>query len=98
MKLLAAAARILLVIIVPVFILTASIRLLINPLYPTIVYSMSGFPPDSYGFTPEERLKWASISFNFIWSSNDVSYFDQFKLTDGAPLYNERELSHMRDV
>ncbi len=98
MRLMAAIAKILLVIAVPVFIITVSIRLLINPLYPQIEYSLPGFPPDSYGFTPQERLNWADISFNFIWSSSDISYFNQFKLSDGAPLYNDRELSHMRDV
>ncbi len=98
MKLLGAIAKILLVIAVPVFIVTVSIRLLINPLYPQIEYSLPGFPADSYGFTPQERLQWATISFNFIWSSSDISYFNQFKLAGGAPLYNDRELSHMRDV
>ncbi len=98
MKPIAAIAKFLLVIAVPVFIVTLSIRLLINPLYPQIEYSLPGFPADSYGFSPQERLQWATISFNFIWSSNDISYFNQFKLSDGAPLYNDRELSHMRDV
>ncbi len=98
MKLLGAIAKILLVIAVPVFIVTESIRLLINPLYPQIEYSLPSFPADSYGFTPQERLQWATISFNFIWSSSDISYFNQFKLAGGAPLYNDRELSHMRDV
>ncbi len=98
MKPLALIAKILLVIAIPVFIVTVSIRLLINPLYPQIEYSLPGFPPDSYGFSSQERLQWADISFNFIWSSNDISYFNQFKLSDGAPLYNDRELSHMRDV
>ncbi len=98
MKAIAAIAKFLLVIAVPVFIVTLSIRLLINPLYPQIDYSLPGFPADSYGFSPQERLQWATISFNFIWSGNDISYFNQFKLSDGAPLYNDRELSHMRDV
>ncbi len=98
MKVFAAVARIILTIAVPVFIVTLSVRVLINPLYPQVEYSLPGFPPDSYGFTPQERLHWATISFNFVWSSNDVSYFNQFKLSDGAPLYNDRELSHFRDV
>ena len=98
MKLLAKAAQMLLIIAIPVFIVTASIRVLINPLYPQIEYSLPSFPPDTYGFTPQERLQWATISFNFMWSSNDVSYFNQFKLADGAPLYNDREISHMHDV
>ncbi len=98
MKVFAAVARIILTIAVPVFIVTLSIRLLINPLYPQVEYSLPGFPPDSYGFTPQDRLNWATISFNFVWSNNDVSYFNQFKLSDGSPLYNDRELSHFRDV
>jgi integral membrane protein (TIGR01906 family) len=98
MKPLAIVAKILLVIAIPVFIVTLSIRLLINPFYPQIEYNLPGFPPDSYGFTPQERLHWATISFNFIWSNNDIEYFNQFKLADGAPLYNDRELSHMHDV
>ncbi len=98
MKVLASIVRILLVIAVPVFIVTATVRLVVSPTYLQYEYTLPGFPPDAYGFTTQDRLHWGTITFDFFWTNNPVSYFDQFKLPDGSPLYNARELSHMHDV
>jgi len=98
MKVLSTSLRIVLVIIVPVFIMMTAIRLLITPLFAQFEYNTPGFPPDPYGFTKEDRLKYSAISIDFLTNSSDITYFNQFPLPNGSPLYNERELSHMRDV
>jgi integral membrane protein (TIGR01906 family) len=98
MKVLSTSLRIILVIIVPVFIMMTAIRFLITPIFPQFEYNAPGFPPDPYGFTKEDRLKYSAISIDFLTNESDITYFNQYNLPNGAPLYNERELSHMRDV
>jgi integral membrane protein (TIGR01906 family) len=98
MKFVFMIVKILLVILIPLFIILTSIRILTNPLYPQFEYNTPGFPPDPYGFTKADRLKYAGISIDYLLNNSDISFFDQYKLADGSPMYNERELSHMRDV
>lgn len=98
MKFISMIVKILLVISIPLFIILTSIRILTNPLYPQFEYNTPGFPPDPYGFTKADRLKYAGISIDYLLDNSDISYFDQFKLANGSPMYNERELSHMQDV
>ena len=98
MKFVFMVVKILLVILIPLFIILTSIRILTNPLYPQFEYNTPGFPPDPYGFTKADRLKYAGISIDYLLNNSDISFFDQYKLADGSPMYNERELSHMRDV
>jgi len=98
MKFISMIVKILLVISIPLFIILTSIRILTNPLFPQFEYNTPGFPPDPYGFTKADRLNYAGISIDYLLDNSDISYFDQFKLADGSPMYNERELSHMRDV
>ena len=98
MKFVFMVVKILLVILIPLFIILTSIRILTNPLYPQFEYNTPGFPPDPYWFTKADRLKYAGISIDYLLNNSDISFFDQYKLADGSPMYNERELSHMRDV
>jgi len=75
-----------------------AIRVLLLPVFYQIEYNMPYFPPDEYGFTKEDRLKWAPYAVNYLINSADISYLGDLKFEDGSPLYNERELSHMQDV
>ena len=59
---------------------------------------MPYFPPDEYGFTKADRLKWAPYALDYLVNNADISYLGDLKFDDGTPLYNERELSHMADV
>ena len=62
-------------------------------------YGLKNFPPDEYGFSTEERLHWGNpihrLPCSIQKESNSLRICD---LTDGNPIYNERELSHMKDV
>ncbi len=83
---------------VPVALVGLSVRLILLPVFPQIEYHTPGFPPDEYGFTTQERVHWAGYAWNYLVNSSGISYLGDLKFTDGKPLYNERELSHMHDV
>jgi integral membrane protein (TIGR01906 family) len=83
---------------VPFLLIMTAIRLLINPLFLQIEYNRPNFPPDPYGFTTEDRLKWGEISMHYLVNNEPDEYLATLKFEDGSPLYNEREVSHMLDV
>lgn len=82
----------------PFFLLMTAIRLLLTDLFVEIEYRLPGFPEDPYGFTIQDRLYWSKISINYLLNNETIHWLGAFKLADGNPLYNERELSHMLDV
>lgn len=88
----------LITILVPIWLLMTAIRMLITPVYPMIEYRMFGFPEDTFGFTSEDRLLWASPSIEYLINSEDISFLAELKFDDGTAIYNARELSHMVDV
>jgi integral membrane protein (TIGR01906 family) len=85
-------------LLIPFFLIMTSVRLLLNPLFIQLEYHAPGFPADSYGFTLEDRLKWANPSLEYLLNDAGVEYLAELKFEDGTPIYNERELSHMVDV
>jgi integral membrane protein (TIGR01906 family) len=85
-------------ILVPIVLIGFGLRLLLSPLFLRIEYSMPYFPPDDFGFTREDRLKWAPYALDYLVNNAEISYLGDLKFDDGTPLYNERELSHMDDV
>ncbi|MBI5955125.1 MAG: TIGR01906 family membrane protein [Chloroflexi bacterium] len=82
----------------PIALIGAALRILLTPVFYTVEYNMPYFPADEYGFTKEDRLRWAKPSVEYLISGADISYLGDLKFDDGTPLYNERELSHMADV
>lgn len=88
----------LVMIVTPVFLLLTSVRALVNPLFLQIEYSLPGFPDDPFGFTREERLKWATLSVEYLMNDSDITFLENLKFNNGQTIYNDRELSHMEDV
>lgn len=82
----------------PLALLGLALRLLLTPLYYSVEYNMPYFPADEYGFTKEDRLKWAKPSVEYLVNSADISQLGNLKFDDGQPIYTEGELSHMEDV
>lgn len=85
-------------LLTPLMLVGFALRILLTPLYYSIEYNMPYFPIDTYGFTKEDRLKWANPSVEYLVNSADISYLGDLQFEDGTPIYNERELSHMHDV
>jgi len=98
MKIASKVLSILVIILVPVFLLMTSIRLLLTPLTMDIQYKYLNVPPDPYGFTTQDRLKWSKISLDYLLNDDDIAALAAHTLPDGKPLFNDRELSHMLDV
>lgn len=85
-------------LLIPLALIGLALRLLLTTAFLHIEYNMPRFPPDEYGFTKEDRLKWAPYAVEYLVNNADISYLGDLRFDDGTPLYNERELSHMQDV
>lgn len=85
-------------LLVPIALIGLGLRVLLTPLFLRIEYNMPYFPPDEYGFTKGDRLRWAPYALDYLTNNENISYLADLKFDDGTPLYNERELSHMDDV
>ena len=85
-------------ILVPLVLIGLAIRVLLSPVFYRLEYSMPYFPPDEYGFTKEDRLKWAPYAVNYLVNDAGTAYLGDLTFEDGSPLYTERELRHMDDV
>lgn len=83
---------------VPYILIMLSIRLLFTPLFLVVEYNMPGFPTDPYGFTTGERLKYGSLSIQYLFNNEGPEFLSSINFEDGTPIYNEREVSHMLDV
>jgi integral membrane protein (TIGR01906 family) len=63
-----------------------------------IEYNLPGFPEDRYGFDLDDRLYWSEVDIDYLLRDVGPDYFEAFKLDDGSPMHNTRELRHMEDV
>jgi len=88
----------LLAILAPILIITTGMRVALSPLYYSLEYRLPNFPPDPYGFTRADRLRWADFSIDFISGRIGEAEFAAAQLPDGSPLFNQREVDHMVDV
>lgn len=89
--------QVLLALLIPVFLLGGSVRLVASEKFLEIEYARSGFPPDPYGFSLSERLGLARKNLEFVRLNLPITALSQQQI-DGLPVYNQRELSHMQDV
>lgn len=87
-------ATLLTILIIPLFF----VRLLLIPSFPAIEYRMPGFPEDTYGFTYEERVKWATYGIEYLVNDAGPEFLGDLRFDDGLPVFNEREVGHMLDV
>jgi hypothetical protein len=59
-KLITRISKIELVLLIPLFIILGSARLLATDAYLAFEYGKTSFPPDAYGFTPQQRFELVS--------------------------------------
>ena len=99
-------------LLVPITLVLTSVRVLLSPAFINIEYKLPGFPPDSYGFSHEDRLYWSDIARNYLLNDEDISFLAELRFPDGqtvllvlctgmddcSKLYNDWELKHMLDV
>ena len=85
-------------LLLPVALLFLGLRLLLTETFLQIEYRMPGFPADEYGFSLQDRLRYAPLAVEYLLNDAGSDYLGEQTFPDGSPLYNERELSHMLDV
>lgn len=85
-------------LLTPIALIGLALRVLLTPLFYTVEYNLPWFPADEYGFSKEDRLKWAKPSVEYLINDADISYLGNLQFEDGTPIYNQRELKHMEDV
>jgi integral membrane protein (TIGR01906 family) len=86
------------VIAVPIILVVMPIRVLMHPRWVYWEYGRPDFPSDYYGFTVQERTRLAIVGVESIIGPRGVVVLQEARLPDGSPAFNEREISHMRDV
>jgi len=85
------------VFLVPLFILFGAAGLLTTDGFLTFEYGKPSFPPDLYGFTPEQRFILASTNIHYVRAHlPDDELVKQY--LNGTQVFNEREVAHMADV
>lgn len=82
----------------PFALVLTAVRLLFTPFFLEVEYRTPNFPPDPYGFTLEDRLKWSKVSMEYLLSDDTIEFFETQRFDNGARIYNDRELRHMDDV
>lgn len=83
---------------IPVLLVLLNARLLMTPLFLEFEYNRAGFPRDFYGLTRAERLQYGPLALEYLLTDADLNFLARQTFPSGQPLYNQRELYHMRDV
>jgi integral membrane protein (TIGR01906 family) len=82
----------------PLALLLTNVRLLGTNALLTFEYRRPSFPVDPYGFTTEERIRWATIARDYLLNEAGTEFLADLRFEDGSLVYNDRELRHMDDV
>ncbi|MCS6870883.1 MAG: TIGR01906 family membrane protein [Anaerolineae bacterium] len=85
-------------LLTPILLVLIGIRLLLSEPYLAIAYRLPNFPDDPFGFTLEDRLRYAPYAVQFLLNGAPPSFLADLTFPDGTPLYNAREVQHMVDV
>ncbi len=87
----------LIVLALPFSFILGSARLLTTEQYLAFEYGKASFPPDTFGFTQQQRLELAIVNMRYVRDNlpDDTLASETF---DGKPVYSPREVTHMMDV
>ena len=89
--------NLLITLLMPIFIISGAAQLLASDSYLTFEYNKASFPPDSFGFTDQQRFILASTNIHYVRAHLPDDELSKQTL-NGVPVYNPREVSHMTDV
>ena len=95
--------QILIIAALPVFLILTAGHAMINVWYLQYEYGKPDFPPDTYGFTQQQRLELATVSIRFLQRPEPPEIAIQLLVAQrlpgtNKPLFDSYELSHMMDV
>ncbi len=92
------ALSIVIALCIPPLLVMIGVRLAMTMSFVSFEYHRPDFPPDFYGFTLEDRLRYAPYALDYLLNSEAIDFLGDLTFPGGAPLFNNRELRHMRDV
>jgi integral membrane protein (TIGR01906 family) len=90
--------QVFLVLVLPLALLAAAVRVVATPLFLWAEYHRPGFPADSYGFSTEERMVFGSYGLDYVMNWAPSGFLGGLQGTDGAQLFLGSEVAHMTDV
>lgn len=91
-------AAALIALLTPLLLVLLGVRLLMSEPYLALAYRLPNFPADPYGFTLEDRLRYAPYAVQFLVNGAPPAFLADLTFPDGTPLFNAREVEHMVDV
>jgi integral membrane protein (TIGR01906 family) len=83
---------------VPILLLITAVFILMRPAFLEFEYRQPDFPPDTFGFTTNDRLQYAGVAVEYLVNSANISFLGNETFPNGTSLYQPQELSHMQDV
>jgi integral membrane protein (TIGR01906 family) len=86
-----------LVTLFPALLVLTGVRMVMSVPFLQLEYHRPRFPEDRYGFTQEDRLRYAPYAVRYLLNDSDINYLGDRQL-DGESMFNSRELRHMEDV
>lgn len=89
--------RAIIALAVPVLTIMLAVRAVASPAFLWLEYHRSGFPPDSYGFDTQERLRLGSYGLDYILNFAPHTYLADIT-TGGKAAFLASEVEHMTDV
>ena len=89
--------KLLIILLIPIFITGGAVQLLASDPYLAFEYGKTSFPPDSFGFTQQQRFELASSNIHYVRAHLPNDALSNQTL-NSASVYNSREVSHMADV
>ncbi|GAA1746009.1 TIGR01906 family membrane protein [Kocuria aegyptia] len=90
--------QVFLVLVLPLALLAAAVRVVATPLFLWAEYHRPGFPADSYGFSTEERMVFGSYGLDYVMNWAPSAFLGGLQDADGAQLFLSSEVAHMTDV
>lgn len=87
--------RAIMTLFTPLLLIMIGVRLVMTPVFLHIEYTRPGFPTDFYGFTEQDRLKYAPYALDYLLNGEDITFLGDLTFDNGQPLFNARELQHM---
>jgi integral membrane protein (TIGR01906 family) len=97
-RVLGALLHLFLTVLFPVLLVLVNARLVMSPAFLNFEYTRPGFPADYFGFTMEDRLNYGPYAIDYLLNGEPITYLGDLRFPDDMPLFNARELRHMRDV
>lgn len=89
--------KLIVILFIPILVIGGVVNVLATDQFIAYEYGKPGFPPDTFGFTPQLRFMLASTNIHYVRAHLPSDELAKQTL-NGTSVFNAREVSHMADV